>query len=158
MYWCTPAWPRAEPIPPVEPDPASAPAAPAQADARELDAFPQLRDPDAELRLDGVEQLNVDGPGVNAALGFLLRNDPDPRIRTFAAEELAWAEDADEEVRGALAAALADPDPEVVLAAVIALEDIGDRAAIPHLEELRTHPNGLIRETAEDAVEFLRLD
>ncbi|MDJ0868892.1 MAG: HEAT repeat domain-containing protein [Myxococcota bacterium] len=179
------ALPHAEPIPPVEPDPAAPPAVAeppvvgarsaewppagdpgpplpfsteAHADARELEAFPQLRDPDPELRLEGAEQLEVDGPGVKPALAFLLRNDPDRRVRLFAADELAWTEEVDAVVHDALVAALADPDPEVALSAIIALEDIGDIAAVPYLEALRTHPNSMIREAAEDAIEFLELD
>jgi HEAT repeat protein len=52
--------------------------------------------------------------------------------------------------------ALSDPDREVVLAAIRALEDIDHVSAVPHLQSLLQDPDPEVREAAEFAIEYIQ--
>jgi HEAT repeat protein len=49
---------------------------------------------------------------------------------------------------GALAGALGDPDPEVVMAALDSIEWVGDSSMIPEITPLLDHPNADVRDAA----------
>jgi len=109
-----------------------------------------LRDPDPDVRLEALEQLDPEGPQ-QAHLAALVREDPSPEVRVAAAERLAEGDPF--AATPPLLAALADPDPAVVEAAVLALEDVYDAAPDPRIREsvavLREHRDPAVREAVE---------
>jgi hypothetical protein len=112
----------------------------------------QVDDPDPRVRSDAVAWLDVDREGVER-LGNLLATDPAPAVRAAAAERLS-----DADSHGAvtqLLTALADPDSQVVIAALDALEWVGDESIIPQLGPLLKHPDPAVRERTVEAIEFL---
>ena len=112
----------------------------------------RLDDADAEER---IEALNLIDPGGNGLLLIVdrLARDPDPRVRSAAAEKLEFADT----LAGvdALVSALDDPDKQVVLAAIDALELTDDYTVTQDLARLLEHPDEEIREAAADAIDFI---
>ena len=51
---------------------------------------------------------------------------------------------------------LGDDEPEVVIAALDALEFAGDETLVPDLEPLLEHPDERVREAAAEAIDFLQ--
>ncbi len=108
---------------------------------------------DPAVREDAATWLNVDTPQGFQAATDRLANDEAPAVRAAAAETLG-ASDA-----GAvqpLIQALADPDPRVVMAALDALEFVGDESTIPHISPLLKHKDVGVRERTVEAIEFLQ--
>jgi hypothetical protein len=131
----------------------------ARAEQMEAALLDQLGDGDPDLRADAVFGLPIDGEGERGAerlrrMTRVLADDPDPRVRTAAAQRLGEANS--QGVVASLVAALSDPDREVVLEAIDALEGIDDASVIPDLEALLQDPDPGIREAAEFAVEYLQ--
>ncbi|MGI9589802.1 MAG: HEAT repeat domain-containing protein [Myxococcota bacterium] len=87
------------------------------------------------------------------ALAHVLHNDPDPEIRSLAAETLATA-DSYGAVR-TLVAALEEEDPDVLLEVIEALEFAGDETITGELEPLLEHRDRRVRTAAQEAIEFL---
>jgi len=84
----------------------------------------------------------------------MLQSDPDAEVRASIVDRLGEEESA--AATAAVAAALRDRDPEVVLRAIEVLEfDAGDWL-IPELERLLAHPDQEVREAAEDAILYLK--
>lgn len=139
--------PRARELPAASDDPA-------ERELREALAR-DARDPDAAVRLDAVDRMDPDADRVR--LAAMLRDDPSAEVRAAAAEVVAegdpFAATPD------LLAALADPDPAVVAAAVGALEDVYDEAPDPRIREgiaaLRDHRDADVREAAEEFAEWI---
>ena len=120
--------------------------------ARETEAIEQLADSDAAVR---VEALATIDPAGDAAprVAELARTDPDPRVRAAAVERLG---DADTwQATSTLLESLVDPSPEVVIAALEALEYSGDHSLLPRVAPLANHPNPAVREAAKAAIESL---
>lgn len=84
----------------------------------------------------------------------LLIIDPDPRVRAAAASTLGdnLGETA---AADALLTALDDPNSEVVIEALDALEDVGNTSHISEIEPLLRHPDTEVQEAAIDAIEWL---
>jgi hypothetical protein len=98
----------------------------------------RLDDPDPEIRLRAVIEIEPDGEArVRAATTASLGS----AERYGAMEALVWALD--------------DPDPEVVLEVIDSLEFAGDASNVWHLEPLLTHPDPRVRDAAADAIDFL---
>jgi hypothetical protein len=112
-----------------------------------------LESSDPELRADGARWLDVNSSeGFEAAVEHL-ENDESPAVRAAAAEVLI---DSDVGAVQPLLQALDDPDPRVVLAALEALEFVGDASTIPHLAPLVEHKDAVVRERTVEAIEFLQ--
>jgi HEAT repeat protein len=127
--------------------------------ALEAEWLEQLDDPDPEVRADAVWSLSVDEPDDaaeerRARVISLLATDSDPRVRAAAAERLGEIHSSDS--IAALVRSLSDPEQEVVLASIEALEEAGDTAVIPDLEALLDNPDEEIRDAAEFAISFLQ--
>ena len=75
-------------------------------------------------------------------------------MRGLAARQLGYAKSP--EATAGLVSALDDPDPEVVIEAIDALELIDDSTVIGSLEKLLQHPDAQVQEAAKDAIEFLK--
>jgi hypothetical protein len=116
------------------------------------DALARLTDPAPEVRLQAVEDVDLDGEG-EARLIEVLHRDDDGGVRAAAAEQLVFADS--ERALHALVDALRDPDPRVVLNAVESLEMAADEAVIPDLEAIRDHPDAAVRQAVAEAIEFL---
>ncbi len=112
----------------------------------------ELESSDPDDRASAVADIEPEGEGLELLVD-LLAGDPDPGVRTAAAEQLADGEGY-AAVR-ALVDALADPDREVVLEAIESLELAGDASVVPDLEPLLEHPDAEIRGAAEEALDFL---
>jgi hypothetical protein len=116
-------------------------------------ALANLRSGDEELRREAVARLDVrSSEGFEAAVHRLAK-DESPLVRVAAAEALVGAG------AGAippLLQALDDPDPRVVLAALGALEFVGDASVIPGLSPLLDDRDVEVRERALVAIELLR--
>jgi hypothetical protein len=112
-----------------------------------------ITNPDPEVREDAATWLNVDTPQGFQAATDRLANDEAPAVRAAAAETLGAA---DAGAVQPLIQALADPDPRVVIAALDALEFVGDESTIPHLSPLLKHKDVAVRERTVEAIEFLQ--
>lgn len=108
------------------------------------DEWARLADPEPEVRLDAVEDLSVMGEGEDELIE-ILRRDEEALVRAAAASERATR---------ALADALRDPDPRVVVKSIESLR-MADEAVIPDLEALSDHPDASVRMAAAEAIEFL---
>ena len=91
-----------------------------------------------------------------ARVAVLLLHDDDPERRARAAGLLAEAEGPG--ATDALTAALRDPEPAVVIAALEALEWREDAAAIGEIERLLDAPDPDVAEAARDVFEILSED
>ena len=107
---------------------------------------------DVDERIEALELIDPQGNGL-ALIIDRLAHDPDPRVRTAAAENLEFAD----ALVGidALVSALSDPNKQVVLAAIDALEMTDDTTVNEDLARLLDHPDEEIREAAEDAIDFI---
>ena len=112
-----------------------------------------LEDRDPEVRSRAVGRIQPDGEG-SVRLQTILAEDSDPGVRAAAAYRLVGADSIG--ASRSLIAALADPEPEVVLAVIDTLEYSQDPSLIPDLEPLLGHPDREVREAAADAIDFLR--
>jgi hypothetical protein len=122
--------------------------------ARELQAAAvrDLDDSDPTVRAEAVEQLEPDSEGAQR-LAEILGKDPDPRVRTAAAEQLAFT-DSVGAVRSLLRA-LGDPDPDVVSAALDALAFAGDASIVGDVRPLLAHREPRVRQKAARTIGFL---
>jgi hypothetical protein len=112
-----------------------------------------LTSSDEEVRADAAAWLNVDSPEGFQAATDRLANDESPMVRAAAAEVLL---DSDAGAVQPLLQALEDPDPRVVMAALEALEFVGDTSTVPHLSPLLKHKDVAVRERTVEAIEFLQ--
>ncbi len=121
--------------------------------ARETAAIEQLADADADRRVAALDAIDPAGDA-SGRVSELAKLDPDPRVRAAAVERLG---DADTyQATTVLLDALADPAPEVVIAALAAIEFSGDHSLLPRISALANHPNPAVREAAKEAIEGLR--
>lgn len=111
-----------------------------------------LESPDPELRISGLSALGAEGEGLRVLAG-VLEGDPDPDVRGTAAEELGYAGSFG--AIEALLVGLDDPDPQVVVHVLEALETTADETLIPHLEPYLEHRDPTVREAVESAIEYL---
>jgi len=118
----------------------------------EAEALAKLESSDARERVEGVEWADVATVSGYEAVIERLANDPDGAVRAAAAESLSSA---DVGAVRPLLNALSDPDPRVALAALEALEMVGDESIVPELEPALDHPDAAVRERAKEAEEFL---
>ena len=118
-----------------------------------VESVAKLASADPEERADGAKWLDVNsGEGFQAATEHLASDDS-PEVRAAAAEVLG------ESGVGAvqpLLKALNDPDSRVVLAALDALEFVGDETTAPLLAPLLKHKDVEVRERTVEAMEFLQ--
>jgi hypothetical protein len=126
---------------------------PAEIRAEQDESIELIADPDPLVRAEAVEWMYIDERGV-AALFDVIANDPDGSVRLAAAEALSYADDEVEAV-DALLLALRDSEPDVVIAALDAIEYVGDSSVIPKLTFLFSHPSREVRERTIEAVEWL---
>ncbi len=112
-----------------------------------------LEDERPEVRVDAAESIYPDAAGIDA-LAAAVTNDPEPAVRVAAAESLGYSVE-DPAALAALLRALGDPDPKVVVAALDAVEFVGDHTVIPELQFLLKHPDAEVREATVDAIDWL---
>jgi HEAT repeat protein len=86
-------------------------------------------------------------------LSDTLSNDPAPIVRAAAAERLADASSLAAVTQ--LLTALQDGNSQVVIAALDALEWVGDESIIPQLSPLLKHRDPAVRERTIEAIEYL---
>jgi hypothetical protein len=108
---------------------------------------------DAGERADGVKWLDVSSTEGFEAAKERLESDEAPAVRAAAAEVLM---ESDVGAVQPLLQALDDPDSRVVLAALEALEFVGDASTIPQLAPLLKHSDVEVRERTVEAIEFLQ--
>lgn len=117
----------------------------------EPSVFPQLEEPDEELRTDAV--LEAD-PDADIEMLLIAIQDESSLVREAAAEQLGESEQ--ELALDALIGALRDDDPHVALATITALEWRDDARAIPALRvTLEERSESDVREAAQDAIDWL---
>jgi len=117
------------------------------------ESLANLSSPNEELRADAAKWLNVSSTEGFQAATDRLANDESPLVRAAAAEALL---DSDVGAVQPLLQALEDPDPRVVMAALEALEFVGDETTVPHLAPLLKHRDVAVRERTVEAIEFLQ--
>jgi hypothetical protein len=117
----------------------------------EREADLDSRDP--QRRAEAVEELDYSSLSDFEYLVRFAREDPEPSVRVSAIEALEG--DTSFGALRALADALGDADPEVVIAAVEALAALDDETVVPELEALREHRDAGVRAAAEEAIESL---
>jgi hypothetical protein len=113
----------------------------------------RLGDESAEVRVEAVSEVDMEGPGRDRVYA-LAEGDPDPAVRAAAVSRLID----DHSLAGLEATyrALGDPDPVVVLEAIEAIETAGDESSVPYLLPLvEQHTDEEVREAAKEAAEFL---
>jgi hypothetical protein len=130
----------------------------AEAEAMEPELLELLKDPDPAVRADAVSELPIHGEGGKAAARLQrmrgLMEDPDSHVRLAVLDRLG--ESSSPETVDSMIFALSDPSRDVVLAAIVELEDADDPSAIPHLEALLQDRDPEIREAAEFAIDWLQ--
>jgi hypothetical protein len=112
----------------------------------------QLEDADPVERVEGVSSIETDNEGV-ARLTGIVENDPSVAVRVAAVERLGDADTL--AATSQLLLALRDSHPDVVLAAIDALEFVGDESIAPQLEFLLQHEDPRVRVAASEAIDFL---
>ena len=121
--------------------------------AREAVLIAQLDEGDALRRAEALEVIDPTGDAAGR-IGELARSDPDPHVRAVAVERLG---DADTyQAKTVLLESLADPAPQVVIAALAAIEFSGDASLLPRIEPFANHPDPSVREAANEAIEGLQ--
>jgi hypothetical protein len=144
----TPARSRQRSIPPAERDPLAF-------EEKQMARRAELEHEDPRVRLDAAEWIYADAMGV-AVLDDVVRGDPDARVRARAAMTLGEADrDEGDAAANALVAALQDPESQVVLAALEALESVGDETLISELMPLLDHPSAEVRERTSETIDWL---
>ena len=117
-------------------------------------AFPQLLEPDEELRADAVFEAD---PDADIEMLVIAIQDESSLVREAAAEQLGDSEQ--ELALDALIGALQDDDAEVALATISALEWRDDPRAIPALRvAIEERSESEVREAAQDAIDWLDPD
>ncbi|MFQ5415843.1 MAG: HEAT repeat domain-containing protein [Myxococcota bacterium] len=111
-----------------------------------------LRDGDPAVRSDALVELSIDRVGVEP-VAALLKSDPDPRVRSAAAERLA--DEGGYEATAALIAGLSDPESIVVLEAIDGLAFLGDPSTLRYIEPLTKHANREVADAADEAISRL---
>ena len=113
----------------------------------------QLDDPDPEKRAESAEWIDSDGGEGVAILTEILELDSSAEVRAAAAENLG-----DSDSPGAIDAlllAMSDPAPVVVIAALDAIEFLGDETTIPKIVFLLDHEDPEVRERTVEGIDFL---
>ncbi|MEK7389988.1 MAG: HEAT repeat domain-containing protein [Elusimicrobiota bacterium] len=131
------AWERLKPAPPPPPPPPPPPAiliepAPVIDPVEQAKIVKSADDPDPEVRWEAVVLLDkMKSPEAMPLMLRMLQRDMDTNLRTKIVELLGDRNPP--QAMQALSGALSDQEPEVRLAAIRALEKIGDYAAAPVL-------------------------
>jgi hypothetical protein len=115
-----------------------------------------LESPDPAIRADAAQFMMPDEQAI-PLLSNLLATDPNPSVRAAAAKTLGDSRDSPDAVRALVRAlrALRDPDPDVVVASLDALDWIGEATVAPELEFLLEDPVPRVREAAAETIESL---
>ncbi len=121
-------------------------------DAEQAELLAELKSSDAQVRADAVDWLDLDDAAIER-LTALLGSDPDADVRATIVDRLG--EEESPAAIDALALALRDSDPEVVLRAFDNLEFADEDRLIAELDTLLNHPDPEIREVAQDLAESL---
>jgi len=111
-----------------------------------------LSDPDPAVRADMLGEVELDSSAGRDTVARLGDADPSPRVRVAAAELLG--DDGTFQAVAELIGMLDDPEPEVLLATLEALDRSGDESIEPYIEPLSDHPDSRVRETANEMLEF----
>jgi len=120
----------------------------------QADLLEQLRSSNPEMRLEAVEGLDPEGPAL-AVLLEVLKSDPDPRVRSKAAEQGGDAEGF--MACSGLLDALGDAEPAVVLQALESLEFSCDASVAPIVSQRcaqATDP--VVQGRCAEAIDFLQ--
>jgi HEAT repeat protein len=126
---------------------------PARFEERQDEDIRDLKDSQAEVRVEAAESIYADEEGV-AALAEIVTDDPDPAVRVAAAETLGQALD-DPNALAPLLRALTDPEPIVVITALDGISFVGDHTVIPEIQFLLEHPNPEVVNATVDAIDWL---
>jgi hypothetical protein len=120
---------------------------------RQVAALEQLAAADAAQRSAALEDLDPDGEAL-AQIAEVAKSDPDASVRAAAVARLG---DGDSyRAKTALLEALADPAPQVLVAALQALETAGDASMLTQIEPFAAHPDPSVREAATETIENLQ--
>jgi len=103
----------------------------------------------SDPRADAADWIDLDGEAL-ARMISLLKSDPDANVRATIVDRLG--EEISLATAAALIAAFQDPDPEVVLRAIEALEFDAEPELISELETLLGHPDPEVSEAAQDLI------
>jgi hypothetical protein len=121
--------------------------------AQQAESLEQLSSGDAARRADALAALDPDGEALSQ-IAELARSDPDPGVRAAAVSRLG---DGDTfRAQSALLDSLADPSPQVLIAALKALESAGDESMLGQIEPFAAHPDPGVREAASETIETLQ--
>jgi hypothetical protein len=112
-----------------------------------------LESPDPEARASAVANLRVEEDDLTR-MAELLTRDPSANVRVEAADQLGSI--GTPGAVNALLRSLADPEPDVVIAALEALRFAGDESIVPDLQSLRQHPSPEVRAAVEQTIDFLQ--
>jgi hypothetical protein len=121
--------------------------------AEQAELLSELDNPDPEARAEAAEWIDLDGEALERLIS-LLESDPDAEVRAAIVDRLG--DEGSPAAMAALVVALRDPDPEVVMLAIETLEFEGGDWLIPELTPLLAHSDPDVRDTAGDAIEFLK--
>jgi hypothetical protein len=108
---------------------------------------------DPEVRAAAVANLRAEEDDLTR-MAELLTRDPSAGVRVEAADQLGAI--GTPGAINALLRSLADPEPDVVIAALEALRFAGDESIVPDLQSLRQHPDPQVRAAVEQTIEFLQ--
>jgi hypothetical protein len=120
--------------------------------AEQAELLSELDSSDPEARADAADWIDLEGESL-ARMIALLKSDPDAEVRATIVDRLG--EEISPLTVAALIAAFQDPDTEVVLRAIEALEFDAEPDLIPELKTLLGHSDPDVREAAQDLIEDL---
>jgi aminopeptidase N len=121
--------------------------------AEQSELLSELDSSDPEARADAADWIDLEGDAL-ARMIALLKSDPDAEVRATIVDRLG--EEISPLTVAALIAAFQDPDTEVVLRAIEALEFDAEPDLIPELKPLLGHSDPDVREAAQDLIEDLK--
>jgi HEAT repeat protein len=99
-----------------------------------------------------VGEVDLDSGDARARIGHLATADPSPGVRIAAAETLG--DDGTFQAIVELVGMLEDPEPDVLVATLEALDQSGDESIEPYVKPLASHPDSQVRERANEMLEF----
>jgi hypothetical protein len=120
----------------------------------QFDLFDRAASSTSQIRSEAIKEFTLAGEGLDVVLESLAF-DPDPEVRTAAAQRLA-------EVKGfatiiGLVQALDDPSSEVAQQAIRSLVAIGDRSVVPYMQHaLEQQSDPSFQQTIEAGIQAIR--
>ncbi len=122
-----------------------------ESEGGQQELFVALADPDPKKRTEALAEIDVGEGDARDRVVAVAEGDGIATVRASAAEALG--DDGSFASVGALLGMLDDPDPQVLVATIEALDYAGDESLAPYVEPLADHPDPAVSEAAQDVLD-----